>query len=589
MKKYIDILIFIIVIGIIFYFCVNLFNITFNLRADKSTPLCDMAQLGFSGARVYGSLKALNPVAFLAALIRQSFWPFIHSCLLSVAFLFGGLSFNTATVVSNISYFFVMVLLFIAGKQVSNSSLAGILAVFLGLTSPMYMIYSSLIMLEIFGVLFILMTFCVYFKSLEDNNIKYLNITAVLLVITFFTKYNYGVLLAITVFLAEYYRSDKSYRIKLKNIFLSKIKIENIRKPWNIFIILFSLLIITVLIDSRHFPGNIKNQLYLFFLMGVIRFLWLRKKGRTNMAVIRENLRMHNLLQITSIPIIIWFLIPFNNKFDGFIKFFITYSAKAASLIDFNNLLFFVNVIKNNYTQTNLVFFIMIILFAVSFFNSKTTDVKIRILQFFFIMHFLVNTLHHNKIDRYIFTALPALWIVSSVCFTGLINKLKPIKNSLLLQWMIVLAVIVLLLTGFKDVYGFLKNNYTNNFADNEISLIASDIGERTKDSKCIRVIGDFIQLSSGLISWNVFIKHGLQMPKIFFNRLPKDNAKKNCAESVVSIELGKNSRYFNDDYRLCHNNISLSDYVKSNQRYKLDSKDDFPGQDIAVSFYTRY
>jgi len=586
-------IVFILVITIAFYCALCLFIESGNVKAEKGSPLWDMASHGFAGVRIYRGLISFDPISLLVETSRQSYWPFVHSYLLAISYIFGGPTFTTATIVSVLAYFFVILLLFVIGKQISNSNFVGGFAAFLGLTSPMYMIFSSLIMLEIFGSLFILATFYFYFRAFDNDRPLNIILSGVFLTVTFFTKYNYGILLIFSILLIEYLRSTPSYKVKMRNLFLARLRIDNLKRPWSIFVSIYLLAIIaTIIVKYPRFVGSIKNMLYILVFISTIRFLTLKKENKINIALIKENPRIYTLIKTTFLPILFWFLIPFHNKFAGFLSFLITGDFPSVNMFSFENFLYYFKVIKNQFTLTSSIFILLVVLFILSFTIHKANSTKIKALQIFFIVHILANMIHFNKIDRYIFTALPALWLVSSACFFYLISRVKLIRGKPLYQWIICVLIIYFLIPGFnKNFYSYFNEHYRYYFADNEVLSIAYKIAEETKYSKRIHILGTFNELSPSLLSWVVFLKQNPKMPGIYFDKLPKTEKEFNTTngEVVVCIKLEESSFSYNKDY-IKHNKwkIRFVEDIENNTKYLLNFEQYYPKQGIFVKIYNR-
>jgi len=499
-KKINNIFIWILVIVAILYSCLVLNYKTYNLRLTKGSFLWDMADHGFTGVKIYESLKSLNPVSLLIETNQQVIWPFVNSYLLAFIYIIGGPTFDAATLLSMISYFFVILLLFIVGKQVSNSNIGGILAAFLGLTSPLYMVFSSLVMLEIFGSLFILLTFYFYFKYLNNDSYSALMWAGIFMTITFFTKYNYGIILMGSLVLSEFIM-NASARNKIISYIKSRINAGILKKKWNIFVIFYLLLMVAVFVAKYpRFIGSIKNLLWVFSFIVFVRILYLKKKNKYIMAVINNNIKLNILFKTTFLPVIIWLLVPYPNRFDSILRFSINRSSEL-NLSGINNLLYYIRIIDKEYICCNVVFISLIILLICSFLLFKYSGKEMKYLQIFLIIHFLISTAHPYKINRFIFTMLPALWLITSVCLILIINKIK-VKNIRTIVHITIILLIAGTMVSNNGLYAYLNREYPFYFAKNRVLSIGDNIVNKTINCRTVRIMGTFCELSPGLLSW---------------------------------------------------------------------------------------
>ena len=147
---------------------------------------------------------------------RQTYWPFFHSWLLTVFFLFFGKSYAVARSLSLTLFFSTALLTYLIALRTDEKDgwIAGIAASFLCLTSPLLVALSVMNMIELLGTVLFVLSAYLYFKSIEQT-VKWRALVCysalgVVLGVSMVTKYNYalnlipGVLLVLFIdFISE--------------------------------------------------------------------------------------------------------------------------------------------------------------------------------------------------------------------------------------------------------------------------------------------------------------------------------------------------------------------------------------------------
>ena len=188
-----------------FFFLFSLI-VAFSIYAQVIRPSgafgWDEAAHALRGLIIARDLRQWDWLGFLYDSYRQVYWPPLHSWLSGVAFLIGGASTIAGRTVSLATFVLATYAIYLAALQMEkhNGDVAAIVAAILFVTSPSLIAFAGQSMLEIPGLLFLILTFLVYFKL--SNNAsqpgKYvllgLGVTA-----TYFVKSNYGVLLFIAL------------------------------------------------------------------------------------------------------------------------------------------------------------------------------------------------------------------------------------------------------------------------------------------------------------------------------------------------------------------------------------------------------
>ena len=165
----------------------------------------DEASHSLKGLLIAHDFKSGDWVSLLYDTYRQVYWPPLHSWLTAISFLVSGPSAISARCVSLIFFLLTALVIYVAALQFGQprKEVAATVATLLFLTSPPVILSSAQAMLEIPGL------FCLSLSVLIHTwlNAKTRSPSAhmwlgVAIVLTYFTKTNYGILLIIVVALS---------------------------------------------------------------------------------------------------------------------------------------------------------------------------------------------------------------------------------------------------------------------------------------------------------------------------------------------------------------------------------------------------
>lgn len=155
------------------------------------------AQHAVYGLWLYRDLRALDWGSFWYDTQRQMFWPFLHSWILSLFFLFFGVSYVSARLLSFLIFLAILTLMYVVSCRFSEKSGwgIGILSVLLALTSPMMIRFASENTLEGLGTLIFLAGLYLYPICEEKKLTFYYVLLALVIGLSIYTNYLYAYLL----------------------------------------------------------------------------------------------------------------------------------------------------------------------------------------------------------------------------------------------------------------------------------------------------------------------------------------------------------------------------------------------------------
>ncbi len=165
----------------------------------------DEANHSLPALRMTHDLSEGDLSGLLAEIQAQNFYPPVGSIGLVPAFLLAGPSTTAARLMSTLSLFLAVLVLFALACEIDPRTgwLAGLVAGLLTLTVRPLLLYAGLSMLETPGLLVSLLFLWAYVRAYHQPTIGRWVLTSLLLAAVFLTKYSYGVVALGAVALAE--------------------------------------------------------------------------------------------------------------------------------------------------------------------------------------------------------------------------------------------------------------------------------------------------------------------------------------------------------------------------------------------------
>ncbi|HET9331961.1 MAG TPA: glycosyltransferase family 39 protein [Gemmatimonadota bacterium] len=171
-------------------------------------PRWDEAAHGLQAVLVAHDVRERDFPALFFDVYRQVYWPPLHSLIVAVAFRLSGTSLQTVRGVSVMAFVLLAPVLFLVarGLQRRHGTLAGSVAAGLALTSPAFITYGGMAMLEALGALAIALTTLVYVRLERSHSPPRVYVLLGLcIVLTYLVKTNYGVLLMLALAVTRLY------------------------------------------------------------------------------------------------------------------------------------------------------------------------------------------------------------------------------------------------------------------------------------------------------------------------------------------------------------------------------------------------
>jgi hypothetical protein len=181
------------------------FRIYRDIVVLRNTLIYDEAFHSLKGLLIADDLRNADWVSLLYDSYRQVYFPPLYSLFTGFTFLILPANTVTAVIFSLFMFLLTGVLIFLAASELDDKSgdWVAIIAAVLFLTSPVLIEYASMAMIEAAGLCTLTLTLYIYFKLTKRPESLLLNfLFGSGIVVTYFMKSNYGVLLMVVTLIA---------------------------------------------------------------------------------------------------------------------------------------------------------------------------------------------------------------------------------------------------------------------------------------------------------------------------------------------------------------------------------------------------
>jgi hypothetical protein len=542
------------------------FNTIAIVKENNLLPLWDQAAHSVEGWEIYFYLRNMNIPMVVWKLWTRGLWPFVNNLYLTIFYFVCGPYYHSA-LISNIIAFigigcFASYILIKISKNTPIFSVS-LMMLFL-ISSPMYLAFASLSMLEIFGSFIQLLVFISYISLNERRDSKSAKIFSCSLTILFFTKFNYFFMVFLPMLIHEYLilTSNLTLREHWEN-FLKKSKIllsYTLGKAFFVYCLIMIILIKTggfefYILNQKVYIGDVGGSGYIVLYI-LLWYLWksYNKRKEYWQYILNMNYRIRPLVYFFGIPILIWFVIPYPNHINDFFKFIINRKTENIDFLD--GIYYYYNALKNDYFYNNSLFIIAIIIYFISIMRYKYQENYKRWLILTSFLQILMIISHHQKQSRFLFLLPVTIWLVICMEIQYWLQKNTIVRYiSIVLSLLVLYCGLTFSINTMQDARfkKFAFEQYTdNNQVNNGLQWIRNSINKKYS----VAILGKSDRLSPSLFYWN------LGPPKGYLYYIGTVNPKqhyllKNVDYIIIIIPNNKNS-----DYEITKTYQTHSDYI---------------------------
>ncbi len=543
------------------------------VKENNLLPLWDQAAHSVEGWEIYFYLRNMNLPMFIWKLWTRGLWPFVNNLYLTVFYFICGPYYYSA-LISNIIAFigigcFSTYILIKLSKNIPIFSVS-LIILFL-ISSPIYLAFASLSMLETFGSLVQLLVFMSYISLNERRDSKSAKIFSCCLTILFFTKFNYFFMVSVPIFIHEYF-------ILTRNLTLS----YTLGKVLFVYCLTMAILIKVggfefYILNQKVYIGDIggSGHIVLYILLWN---LWKSYKKRKEYwkNILSVDYRIRPLVYFFGIPVLIWFAIPYPNHINDFFKFIINRKTENIGFLE--GIYYYYNALKNDYFYNDSLFIISIITYFISIMRYKYQEDCKKWLILTSLLQLLMVISHHQKESRFLFLFPVTLWLITCIEIQHWLEK------NVVIKYTSIVSALFVLYCGITFSKNVMQDSRFNKFAfaqytdNNQINDSFKWIKINEKDS--IAILGKSNTLSPSLFYWN------LGPPKGYLYYIgtvnPKQYSLLKKANYIAIIAPNNNDA----DYEIAQTYQTHSNYVK----YLLDNNsivyfDEFNIDSINLTF----
>lgn len=429
-----------------------LFRLSARFFAQPESDLISWDQAARAGEAVAMAkqIRSLQLVDFVRHTLALNWWPPLHYLIMIPFVLVIGPGLKAAIIPSLAAYFFSMLSILFAFKELpagkNGDSLLGYSLLFsLVVTSPVLLSSATWAMLEIFGVFLTYLGLALYFKATAGDT-KAMRLCGLIGFLLLTLKYSYALFFSAAILAAELGRAG---RLRPKT-WLSRRRLSSLKSPvfFPVYLLCGLLVYISIsgggrfeLLGIRVSLTDICNPamfLYQYlFLVGLLRMRrgWARIKGHLEPG-------QRELLVWGALPAGAFLLLP--DKIKAVVM-----NLRAAhqqmSGIPVANTLYYLRSVIVDYSLFWPVGIFISVLIIIAFVNWRRAPANLRLIMLFSLAGFLVTSLSFGlRESRYIATFVPALWVVAAWSFLFVMKKLgRPFRAALSLAFLIAAALAI--------------------------------------------------------------------------------------------------------------------------------------------------
>jgi len=550
------------------------FNTIVIVKDNNLLPLWDQAAHSVEGWEIYFYLRNMNFPMFIWKLWTRGLWPFVNNLYLTIFYFVCGPYYYSA-LMSNIIAFIGMsclssYILIKLSKNIPAFSVS--LMILFVISSPMYLAFASLSMLETFGSLIQLLVFTSYIYLNEKRDSKSAKLFSCSLTILFFTKFNYFFMVFLPILIHEYFilTSKLTFREHWEG-FLKKLKLllsYTLGKALFVYCLVIIALIKTggfefYILNQKVYIGDIGSSGYIV-LYTLLWNLWRSYSKRKEYweYILDIDYRMRPLVYFFGIPVLIWFAVPYPNHINDFFKFLIN---RKTENVDFlGGIYYYYNALKNDYFYNDSLFIMAIIVYCISIIRYKSQEDHKKWLILTSLLQIIMVILHHQKQSRFLFLFPVILWLV--VCMeiqywlqrNTIIEYTSVVLSLLVLYYGVTFSKSIMQDSRFKKLA---FEQYTNN---NQINNSFQWLRDSINEKYSFAILGKSDSLSPSLFYWN------LGPPKGYFHYIGTVNPKYYSLlrkADYIAIIVPNNGKA---DYEITQTYQTHADHI----RYLLDNND---------------
>ena len=375
------------------------------------------------GQNMAVALEHGNVFQFLNELAKGRAWPPLHGLLVAVAEILTGNDWRFAILPGIVGWMVMLFGIFLVSEMIAAPTglgwAAGSIALVIAALSPAHRMFATDIMLESLGAGLTVAVLACYARAAEDRASEtWWRATALALTLLFFEKYNYWMIVALALVLAEWPQILEASIRLARAPGWKPFLVRQCRVPLNL---VLAVLLAAVLVIYIRVPGpvvwhGIKIGIYppeniltaafvVFFIQAAITIRQWDWKLRGVPARMLWNWHL--------LPVAVSFLLP--RRLSAFLAYLNPLSnpgeAKPRNFPD--SVAFFKGAFGSDYHVSGVMAALVLVLAGIAFFQWRKLAPGARAVLFCVLAGGLLTAAHPNQKSRFLHTWLPAVWIAA--------------------------------------------------------------------------------------------------------------------------------------------------------------------------------
>ena len=401
------------------------------------------------------AMRHVQPIRFFTVLLLGSkLWPPLHGLLTALLLLAGGPNYRVAVITSVLGWWLTAMFAFLTARRISQAggNAAGLIAAALVLASPALREYGTDIMLESLGAGLTMAALYFYAVAQQEESIGSWRGLAIVLTLLFFEKYNYWLLVALSLTLEQFLLQRAKILATIKqalehidrNLF-----VEEAMRPlgWLALAIVVLLSAVWVRGPYRlklgHFsiriypPDNLITALYTVILLR-LALAWRNKFHDRTPRV--ELVRWHIVACAVSL------MIP--GRLSMFLGYLGPTNYQETHSIAWALALYF-SVAMDELHANRWISVVVAAALIVAMIRWRSWRAGGTALLLYIVISTLAVCLHPNQKDRYMYSWFPAVWVAAALGAMGAIYRIgraPRYRVATILSWSVALAAFTILL-----------------------------------------------------------------------------------------------------------------------------------------------
>lgn len=490
--------------------------------AGPYLPRWDIAYHTIFAWELYDYLVSFNLPMFFWTFWLETRWPTVNAFYQIPFYITFGPSYASAIYSAAFTYatMGVIAATYAVNAQRRMPLTAAAMISFFALTSPVYLAYATIPMLEITGALSLVTVLAAYLISRENSDPRYAKLFALSLTILFFTKYNYFLMAIIPLAVFEW--SEQTAGISFRDrVMQGRALILWLLSSWTGRIVV----IYTVIVSILTMTGRMKFELFgqkivvsgvgasgIFFLFFLLwRLIKAHRAGQIDWSKIwGVDHRLKPFAVWFLAPISIWLSTPYPNHMNGFFEYFYVHkNLNPRSLAE--GVAYYLDELSQNYFYNEWLFYGAAALFVFALFNYNRQLLGGRIVIVCGAITLAMVFTHQMKESRFLFLVMIPFWGAAALEGTRLLGK---ISSNRLFDMAVAIVITISALFLFDSTVNderFKKLSLIQYTKSEEMDKAFAAVRKELSDDARLGILGKSDVLSPALYKWQLGAPQGFR------------------------------------------------------------------------------